>query len=237
MTLSTYIVVGSPDVDHASIYNFLRPLVVTPPQAKCEVTENSGLVHIDNAPGIGAYAWLLTKRNQDRTPFVHTCDEWCEDVVGERTITRHDGTLYTFTITAEEVEWHDENRIKDYHQNGQGYISINFDTSYSFHKEHPDFPQLGELNCTTLHAWLITQFGVWMIENHPDVPWWWRNEYTGEWFERLDGLGLEQFVGAEFDRARWFECSLKPALAAVAEQVDCDIVWHGGQKIPEESRS
>jgi len=236
MTLSTLIVVGSPDVDHPEIYNFLRPLVVTPSKAPCEITEKDGVVSISNPPGVGAYAWLITKRNQDRSPFVHTCDEWCDDVAGERTIklTYKDPVEdYTRVITAEDVAQHDKYHAESYTDNGKGYIIIDLDTAYGFHAVHPDFPELGTLNCTTLHAWVITQFGAWMNERHPDVPWWWRNEYTGEWFERLDGLGLKEFLGGEFERSRWFECMVKPAITNMFGSDE--FIIHGmGSEIPKE---
>jgi hypothetical protein len=235
MTLSTLIVVGNPDVDHPEVYNLFRKLVLTRPQAPCEIKEKDGVVHIDTPPGTGAYAWLLTKRNQDRSPFVHTCDEWCDDVVGERTIyLSYKDEYYTRTITAKEVEDHDKYRAGNYDENGKGYIVVDIDTAYSFHEVHPEFPELGVMSCTSFHAFVITQFGAWMDQQHSEVLWWWRNEYSGEWFEKLDGLGLEKFLDSEFDRSMWFECMVKPAIANMVG-ADMDVVWHGSNnEIPKE---
>jgi len=238
MTLSTLIVIGSPDVDHPEVYNLFRRLVVSPPDVPCQIKQDEdGVVHIDNPPGIGAFAWLLTKRNQDRSPFVHTCDEWCDDVEGERIIklTYKDPVEdYRRVITAEEVREHDEHHAGHYGDNGKGYIVIDIDTAYGFREVHPEFPELGVMNCTSFHAWVLAQFGVWMNQKHPDVLWWWQNEYSGEWFEKLDALGIDKFLGDEFNRSMWFECMVKPALAnAIGE--DFDIVWHGGNnEIPKE---
>jgi hypothetical protein len=99
----------------------------------------------------------------------------------------------------DEVEYIAGNPAK----NGWGAIEVTFDTAYGYRSDD------GE-NCSQLHARLITQLGAWLDERA--LPWKWQNEYTGEWFDRYDGLA--EFVGAHESTgaADWFNNTVLPAI-------------------------
>lgn len=73
----------------------------------------------------------------------------------------------------------------DPRDNGWAAIEVSFDTSYGY--RGPD----GE-GCSDLHARLVRAVGQWCEQR--GLPWKWQNEFTGEWFNGMDGL--DQFGNA-----------------------------------------
>jgi hypothetical protein len=79
------------------------------------------------------------------------------------------------------------------------WISVSIDTGYGY--------QGPEGGCSDLHARLVAQFGQWLSQG--DVPWCWRNEYTGEihrQFEGIENLGRSGKKAGE-----WFRSDVLPA--------------------------
>jgi hypothetical protein len=116
--------------------------------------------------------------------MVHEHDEYCATELGGK-----------FNHTQADVDDHNEYISQNPTQNGWGAIEVTFDTAYGYRFEE------GE-NCSQLHARLVAQLGNWLDER--GLPWKWQNEYTGEWFDRYDGLG--EFVNAHklTGAADWF---------------------------------
>jgi hypothetical protein len=90
------------------------------------------------------------------------------------------------------TEWHDR----------ACWLRISFDTAYSY--TGPDG------GCGDLHARLVAEFGKW-LDDH-GIPWQWQNEFTGEVFDRYDGLTELGKGGAE--ASDWFRNIVTPAIAA-----------------------
>jgi|SRR5687767_1265711 len=78
---------------------------------------------------------------------------------------------------------------------GYSYVDVSFDTAYGFRGKD------GE-SCSDLHAKLVYKLGEWL--DSKDLPWKWQNEYTGEWFDRYDGL---ETLGNYHDKnvKEWFD--------------------------------
>lgn len=82
-----------------------------------------------------------------------------------------------------------------------GYLSINFDTAYSFRGDHGETPAM-------LHAGyivdLVARFGA-------DL--WWQNEFDGSWHRGPSGL--ERLIGAGDEADAWFRNVMLPAFPDV----------------------
>lgn len=128
----------------------------------------------------------------------HACDKWCATEVGpakwDETGERHHD--------ADEVAEHAASIAADPTENGWAAIEVSFDTAYGYRGEN------GE-TCNQLHARYVGQLGAWLDKR--GIPWKWKNEYTGEWFDGYEGL-------AEFARNRdamdWFDSEVAPVIRA-----------------------
>lgn len=71
--------------------------------------------------------------------------------------------------------------------NGWAAIQISFDTGYAY---------IGSTGgaASDLHAWLIEQVGAYL--DRLNTEWKWQNEFTGEWYDKYEGL--DDFGDAEF---------------------------------------
>lgn len=87
---------------------------------------------------------------------------------------------WTFIHYGSDVEWRQADDVDD-----DGYFtpkhfaSIDFDTAYSY--QGPE----GQ-TCSALHVQLMTRVGKWLDEQ--DVPWQWRDEFTGKLHGAYDGF-------------------------------------------------
>lgn len=84
------------------------------------------------------------------------------------------------------------------------FCEVSFDTAYSY--QGPD----GE-GCGELHARLVTQLGQWL--DAQGILWSWQNEFTGEVFERYEGLGELGGPGAQ--ARAWFRDTVVPYIESV----------------------
>lgn len=91
-------------------------------------------------------------------------------------------------------------------ENGWAAVVVSFDTTYSYRGPH------GE-TCSNLHAQLVFQVGRWCDQRH--LPWKWQNEFTGEWFDGMDGLDEFSDAFRDMGAQAWFTGSALPAILAV----------------------
>lgn len=216
MTLDTRVAIGEP-IDQMAVYQFLRALLNTPegvePREEIGESYRPGQRQIDNPPGIGLDAWLMTYGTTDGQPFpVHEHDDYCSVTLGG-----------DYETTQEDIDTHAESVAADPTDNGSAYIEVSLDTAYSWRGPN------GE-SCSTLHAALVWALGTW-LEEQGVTAWWWYNEYAGTWHERFDKLkefgGAHSSTGAE----QWFETLVRPAIETLAGP---DAVLEGVSRIPKE---
>lgn len=188
MTLSTYFVIGaveSPSATAEAVYQFCRTGLNTPDDVEPKREQDKcGYSEIWHPAGIGLSAWLLMKYRPGG-PSMAECPRYDHE----------DDEEY-----AQSVEWHNGQPMN----NGFGCIQVNWDTAYSYRG-----PQ-GE-SCSELHAALIAALGVWCDKR--GIAWKWKNEFTGEWFDGMDGL--QEFAGDYANGpSQWFNNVAMPAILA-----------------------
>jgi hypothetical protein len=193
MTLSTKVAIGKPH-DVREVFEFCRELLGTPegtPVHEGEGYLNDQCKRIGNPIGIGLPALLDVTYGADG-PMIHRCDKWCATELGGE-----------WNHTQEDLDEHARHIAEDPTENGWAAIVVDFDTTYGYRGE-------GGESCSDLHARLVTALGRWLDER--GLPWKWRNEYTGEWFDRydqLDTLGdAHRCTGAD----AWFRDTVLPAI-------------------------
>jgi len=85
------------------------------------------------------------------------------------------------------------------------YMSIDFDTAYGYQS-----PVGG---CADLHSLYIVALHDWLAEKGVRIKW--QNEFTGEYFDGLDGL--EDFGHSGEDAREWFHSILPGVLAHLSD--------------------
>lgn len=85
------------------------------------------------------------------------------------------------------------------------WLEVSFDTAYGYQGEN------GE-GCGDLHARLVAELGQWL--DGKGIAWSWQNEFTGEVFQRYEGLTRLGAGGAE--ASAWFRDIVAPALGLEA---------------------
>lgn len=83
------------------------------------------------------------------------------------------------------------------------HSKINLDTAYGYRGDDGS-------DCSTLHARVIRLLHATLAAREISLSW--KNEYTGEWHDGLDGL--EEFVGNGVDAGNWFREVAMPAVKA-----------------------
>jgi hypothetical protein len=195
VTLSTLIAVGK-SYPVREILDFARSLIGTPEGTEVATwdkrSEPDGVRWIGNPCGIGLPAWLIVKYGIDGPFPLHQHDRFCSVELGGE-----------WNTTQEDIDAHAADIATDPQENGWATTVVDFDTSYSYRGDN------GE-SCSDLHARLVFELGQWL--DAKGLPWKWHNEYTGEWFDRYDGL--ESF--GDFHRAsgadEWFRGRVLPAI-------------------------
>lgn len=199
MTLNTSIAIGKP-YSVREVFDFCRKLLNTPDATPFfqEDSHSWGCKEIRNPGGIGLDAWLWIYYGADG-PITHVHDEWCPTEVGPAKWD-DDGE---YIVTQEEIDNHAEWIATDPTKNGWAAIEVTFDTSYGHRNRR------GE-RCDQLHTRLVAELGRWLDDR--GLPWKWQNEYTGEWFDRYEGLaglaGAHRSSGAE----EWFQKQVLPLI-------------------------
>ena len=84
------------------------------------------------------------------------------------------------------------------------WLEVSFDTAYGYRGDN------GE-RCGDLHARLVAELGQWL--DTKGLRWRWRNEFTGQVFDRYDGLTELGRGGAE--ATSWYRDIAAPAIAAM----------------------
>lgn len=83
------------------------------------------------------------------------------------------------------------------------WMEVSFDTAYSYRGERDE-------GCGELHANLLRELGNWLTAS--GVDWKWRNEFTGEVWDRFSHL--EDLVGSGESANRWLNTDVIPAILA-----------------------
>lgn len=159
MTLSTDIYVLD-KIDPMEVFNYCNTelLGVTEPRfSDGESTWDKGTRRIMNAPGQGLNAWLTVSASLDGSPLHR------EDV------------------------YEDDDDLEDgpYLMSPKTYLTINFDTGYSYKDEYG--------GCETLHRRYIENLHDWLSEKGIAIRW--RDEFTGDIHDGLNGLKGFGFYG------------------------------------------
>lgn len=203
MTLDTKVVIGKP-YPVREIFDYCRTLlncpetvpVETGPEPGREREYRRGQKWLNNPCGIGLPAWLWLYYGADGPFALHEHDKYCATEVGGE-----------WGHTQEDVDRHAADIAADPTENGWAAIEVSFDTAYGYRGDN------GE-SCSDLHARLVTALGQWLDAR--GLPWKWQNEYTGEWFDRYDGLAefgdAHRTTGAD----AWFRNVVLPAIAGGA---------------------
>ena len=92
-------------------------------------------------------------------------------------------------------------------------FSINFDTGYGYHDKYG--------GCADLHARYIIALNAWITAKGGSL--WWKNEYSGEYFEGLNGL--EEFASDGIDAPAWFSFEVKPAIESMVTESGGQVTW------------
>ena len=185
MTLSTLIAIGNP-YPVREIFDFARSLIGTPEGTEVDTgpnrSETNGIRWIGNPCGIGLPAWLVVEYGIDGPFPLHEHDRFCSVELGGE-----------WNTTQESIDYHAADIAADPQENGWAATVVDNGES-----------------CSNLHARLVFELGQWL--DAKGLPWKWHNEYTGEWFDRYDGL--ESF--GDFHRAsgvdEWFRNRVLPAI-------------------------
>lgn len=150
MTLSTDIYVLD-KVDPMEVFNYCNSELLHVDNPRFSDEESSwskGTRRIMNAPGQGLNAWLSVSASLEGGPL-HP-----EDV------------------------WETEDLEEPYLMSPKSYLTVNFDTGYSYSDEFG--------GCETLHRRYIENLYDYFAEKGIKIKW--RDEFTGEIHDGLDGL-------------------------------------------------
>lgn len=204
MTLDTTVAIGGGAVNAREVFDLARAMVNTPADVEpaadpVKFGPDHGVKRLANPGGIGADAWLITYYGADGPIPAHACSESCylddiEDLVA-------DG------LPATSERCMDARSREEGNPEHSGWASmvLSFDTAYG-HKG-PN----GE-GCADLHRKYIEVLHVYAQRKGLQLKW--QNEFTGEWFDGLDGL--DAFGRANDDAQAWFHGTVVPAIARMA---------------------
>lgn len=196
MTLDTHVAIGGGAINVREVFDLCRAMVNTPkgtePRTDWSIGEGPGIRHLSNPGGIGADAWLITYYGVDGPIPPHVCTDGC------------------YLDDAEYVK-EGESRCMDARardegsprESGWASMVLSFDSSYGH--RGPD----GE-SCSDLHRKYIEVLHAYVTRKGLLIKW--QNEFTGEWFDGLDGL--DDFAKGGADAGEWFRSTVLPAIAA-----------------------
>lgn len=91
-------------------------------------------------------------------------------------------------------------------------FKINFDTAYGYRDEFG--------GCSDLHTRYIIALNAWITAKGGHL--WWHNEFTGDYFDGVNGL--DEFGQGGLEAREWFEGTVKPAVEALIPE-GSGIVW------------
>lgn len=80
------------------------------------------------------------------------------------------------------------------------YMKLDFDTAYGYQDEYG--------GCENLHGRYIVALYNWLLEQNVRMKW--KNEFTGEIYDGMDGL--ESFLAAGDEANEWFRNTVQPFL-------------------------
>jgi hypothetical protein len=192
MTLSTDIYILDP-VDPMEVFNFVNEhlLKVKDPEFEHELDTNWDREAKDWLPNTEGIMTLSNKVGQG-------FDAWFMSKY------REGGPLYT-----EDQYDDDEDYEEPYLLAPACFMKLDFDTAYGY-----KVPGIG--GCADLHARYIIALHDWLSTKGVRIKW--RNEFTGDIFNGLDGL--EEFSKAGADARDWFKSILPGVLAHTLSEVE-----------------
>ena len=164
---------------------------------------------------------------EDKPYTVFADGKWIDDPDGTRSIRnrisqglpgildityRPDGPLKTDPEACD--RWCDDPCDQESPHEPAHWCEISIDTGYGYQDEHG--------GCANLHARLIAQFGNWLEARN--VSWSWKNEYTNEIHEGVNGLA--EFCADGAKSQGWFRNIVKPGIEAMAAREGAAVEWH-----------
>lgn len=182
MTLSTNVYFTT-FVEPEALMDFVNEELLHATDPKIERTETS----IGNELGQGFDAWASIEHNKGEK-FVHKpwmSDEWYAENPDD---------------LAREIARFDE-------AEGKSYVRLNFDTAYGYSDNG--------MGCGALHASYIAKlyayYHMFSLTEKDGTVFFWRNEFTDDVFENVDGLETLDEGGREAES--WFKEMVLPAFA------------------------
>lgn len=91
------------------------------------------------------------------------------------------------------------------------WLDLSFDTGYAY--AGPE----GE-DCGRLHARLVAELGSWL--DGQGIAWQWKNEFTGEVFDRYDRL--QDLAGGGEATREWFSWVVRPLIEKMDKEVTAE---------------
>lgn len=185
MTLNTSVAIGKPH-NVREIFDFCRLLLNTPAGTPVETGPSNS-----ERPWRKGQKWI-------NNPCCVGLDAWLRLYYGA------DGPM---SHTCDAICNADciEATSDDPTENGWTAIEVTFDTAYGYRTDD------GE-SCSDLHARLVRALGQWLDAR--GLPWKWQNEFTGEWFDRYEGLDTFGNAFRSTGAEDWFTNVVQPAIAA-----------------------
>lgn len=194
MTLSTNIYILDP-VDPMEVFNFCNTHLL---KAENPLVDHKPDTNWDRE----TKTWIDDPEVMDLSNRVgQGFDAWL------LTTYRKNGPLYIEDQYDEYEDEDEEDGIHRYLTDPACFMKLDFDTAYGY-----SVPGIG--GCSDLHARYIIALHDWLATKGVRIKW--QNEFTGEYFDGLDGL--EEFSKAGTEARDWFKSILPGVLLhALAE--------------------
>lgn len=202
MTLDTNVAIGGGAINVQEVFLICRAMVNTPvgtaPLTDWSIGNGPGIKHLSNPGGTGADAWLITWYGADGPIPPHTCTDGCYLDDPEYA---EDGESRCMDARSRDKG--------DPRHSGWASMMLSFDTAYGHRGPN------GE-GCADLHRKYIEVLHAHVTRKGLLLKW--RNEFTGEWHDGLDGL--DKFASNGTDAQEWFRNLALPAISGGFDSVE-----------------
>lgn len=176
---------------------------------------NDNLIKPSSTPRVTRYSIGDLPYSFDSTPITHAHvgNDLGQGFDAIFDIDHWEGALHD---AAEEEE--DEDMKKYFSNRPKHYAEVSFDTSYGF-KESSAHP--GISGCDNLHALYVGLLHQHLSEKGVRMAW--KNEYSGEIFEGINGI--DTLLKDGDDTQEWFHNIAKPTIEAIVASEGGTIGW------------